>query len=158
MSELIYALGRVFIPVIFIVFGIEQVISVQGLADNIAATNLPLPVQVEQYLPIPKYQALGYIVAGVEILAGLLVLIGFLTRFAAFVLFIFCGVTIFFVDHFWNMDASAQVAAQAQALMYLALMGALLLLVSRGAGGFSLDGAGGQTTAKAADATPPVHA
>jgi putative oxidoreductase len=158
MSELLYTLGRVLIPVIFVVFGVEQITNVAPFADQIAAANLPFPTQIEQYLAIPKYQALAYLVSGIEIAAGLAVLIGLLTRIAALVLFVFCGATIFFVDHFWNMEAPAQVGAQSQALMYLALMGALLLLMGKGAGGFSLDGTGGHPTAKVADGASAAHA
>jgi putative oxidoreductase len=140
MSELLYTVGRVLIPIVFIVSGIEHCINVQSLADALAAANLPFPPQVDQYVPLPKYQALAYLVAGIEAIAGVLIAIGFLTRLAAFVLFVYCGLTIFFVHHFWNM--AAQMAHQIDALTNLALMGAMLLLMARGAGGYSLDGAG----------------
>jgi len=157
MSELLYAIGRALISVIFIVSGIEHFIGVQSLADNIAAANLPLPAQVQQYLPIPQHLALGYLVAAVEVIAGLLVLVGLLTRLAAVVLFVFCALTIAFIHHFWNMEGPAQVANQIHALKNLALMGGLLLLTAKGAGGYSFDGAGEHSTG-AGHATPAAQA
>jgi putative oxidoreductase len=162
MSELLYAVGRALIPVIFIVAGIEHFINIQSLTDNIAAANVPLPPQVEQYVPMPKYQALAYLVAAIEIIAGVLVFVGFLTRIAAFALFVFCGLTIYFIHHFWDMEGAAQTMNQIQALKNLALMGGLLLLMAKGAGAFSLDGhdehAGHATSHHAPAAAHAEHA
>jgi putative oxidoreductase len=160
MSELLYAIGRVLIPVIFIVSGVEHFFGVQSLADHIAAINLPVPAQVEQYLPMPKYLALAYLVAVIEIVGGVLVLIGFLTRLAALALFLFSGLTIYFIHHFWTMEGADQVANQMQALKNLALMGAMLLLMGKGAGSYSLDGWDGSEahTTAAAPAATPEHA
>jgi len=163
MSELLYAIGRALIPVVFIVFGLQHFIGVQSFADNIAAANLPLLPQVEQYLPISGPLALGYLVAVIEIIAGVLVFVGFLTRIAAFVLLVFCALTIYFVHHFWDMEGATQTLNEIQALKNLALMGGLLLLIAKGAGAFSLDGHGedaGHSTAAhpAPAAAQPEHA
>src|SRR5262249_28854266 len=123
MSDLIYGVGRVLVAIIFVVSGVNHFMGVQGFSDNIAAANFPLPAQIEQYLPIGKDLALAYLVAGVEAIAGVLILAGLLTRLAAVVLFVFCGLTIYFVHHFWDMQAPAQAANQIQALKNLAVMG-----------------------------------
>jgi putative oxidoreductase len=139
MSDLIYGVGRVLIALIFIVSGVNHFLGAQGFADSIAAANFPLPAQIEQYLPIAKNLALAYLVAGIEVIGGVLIFAGWLTRLAAAVLFVFCALTIYFVHHFWDMEAAARTGHQLQALKNLAIMGGLLLLGGRGAGAVSLD-------------------
>ena len=47
--------------------------------------------------------------------------------------------TIFFVHYFWAMEGAPRAANQVQALKNLAIMGGLLLLMSQGAGRYSVD-------------------
>jgi putative oxidoreductase len=157
MSDLIYGVGRVLVAIIFVVSGINHFTGVQGFANNIAAANFPLPAQIEQYLPIGKDLALAYLVAGIEVIAGVLIFAGLLTRLAAAVLFVFCGLTIYFVHHFWDMQAPAQAANQIQALKNLAIMGGLLLLGGRGAGAVSLDYVATRSATGSTTAAAPAH-
>ena len=56
------------------------------LADN----NVPIPDEIVPYLGgIPKYEALGYLMAAVEVICGLMVLVGLKARWAALVLVVF---------------------------------------------------------------------
>jgi putative oxidoreductase len=81
-------------------------------------------------------------VAAVDLIGGVLVLIGFLTRWAALALFVFVGLTIFFAHPFWDMEGAARAGNQAHALKNLSIMGALLMIAAMGAGRFSVDGRG----------------
>jgi putative oxidoreductase len=89
---------------------------------------------------MPKYEALGYLVGAVELIGGLMILVGFKARWGALMLFVFTACTIFFVHHFWDMEGAAAAMNQTQALKNLSIMGALLLLVAGGSGSHSLDG------------------
>ena len=88
---------------------------------------------------IPKYEALGYLLAAIEIICGLMVLIGLKARWAALVLVVFTACTIIFVHHFWDMQGDALIQNRADALKNLSIMGGLLLIVAVGAGPSSVN-------------------
>jgi len=86
---------------------------------------------------IPKYQALGYLVAGIELICGLMVLIGLKARWGALVLIVFTAATI--THHFWDMSGEAFSSNLTEVLENLSIMGGLLLVVAVGAGPSSMD-------------------
>jgi putative oxidoreductase len=140
MSRLVFALGRILVPVIFVISGYRKFMSIGGIAKTLADKNLPVPMQVEAWTGMPRYEVLGYAVATIEVLCGIMVLIGFKTRFAAVILFLFTLGTIYVQHDFWNMEGAAQAANQVQALKNLSIMGALLMIAGAGSGGLSFDG------------------
>ena len=135
-----YTLGRIFIPIVFLVEGIQKVMNIGEIAQMLAANGVPVPDEIVPYLGgIPKYEALGYLIAAIEIICGLLVLIGLKARWAALVLIVFTACTIIFVHHFWDMQGDALIQNRADALKNLSIMGGLLLIVAVGAGPSSVD-------------------
>ena len=65
-----------------------------------------------------------------EVICGLMILIGLKARWAALVLIVFTAGTIFFVHHFWDMDAATHSPSNMiEALKNLSIMGGLLLIV-----------------------------
>jgi putative oxidoreductase len=135
-----YTLGRIFIPIVFLVTGIQKVMNVGEIAQMLAANGVPVPEEIVPYLGgIPKYEALGYLIAAIEIICGLLVLIGLKARWAALVLIVFTACTIIFVHHFWDMQGAALIENRADALKNLSIMGGLLLIVAVGAGPSAVD-------------------
>ena len=130
-----YTLGRIFIPIVFLVSGIQKVMNIGEIAQMLAANGVPFPDEIVPYLGgIPKYEALGYLIAAIEIICGLMVLIGLKARWAALVLIVFTACTIIFVHHFWDMQGDALIQNRADALKNLSIMGGLLLIVAVGAG------------------------
>ena len=134
-----YTLGRIFIPIVFLVSGIQKVMNIGEIAQMLAANGVPFPDEIVPYLGgIPKYEALGYLIAAIEIICGLMVLIGLKARWAALVLIVFTACTIIFVHPFWEGGAD-QIANRTEALKNLSIMGGLLLIVAVGAGPSSVD-------------------
>ena len=135
-----YTLGRILIPIVFLVAGIQKVMNIGEIAQMLAANGVPVPDEIVPYLAgIPKYEALGYLLAAIEIICGLLVLIGLKARWAALVLIVYTACTIIFVHHFWDMQGDALIQNRADAVKYLSIMGGLLLIVAVGAGPSSVD-------------------
>jgi putative oxidoreductase len=135
-----YTLGRILIPLVFIVAGIQKLMSIGEVAKMLATNNVPIPDEIVPYLGgIPKYEFLAYLIAAVEIICGLLVLIGLKARWAALVLAVFTACTIIFVHHFWDMEGAALIQNRTEALKNLSIMGGLLLIVAIGSGPSSLD-------------------
>ena len=72
-----YMLGRILLPLVFLVAGIQKLMNIREIADMLAANKIPIPEEIVPYLgSIPKYEALGYLIAAIEIICGLMVLIG----------------------------------------------------------------------------------
>ena len=109
------------------------------LADN----KVPIPDEIVPYLSYvgspTKFQAVGYLIAAVEVLCGFLIVVGLAARWAALILVVFTAATIFFVHHFWDMGGTAFYDHMTQALKNLSIMGGLLLIVAVGAGPNAMD-------------------
>jgi len=138
-----YTLGRIFIPIVFLISGIQKAMNVGEIAQMLTASGVPIPDEIVPYLSyvggIPKYEALGYFIAAIEIICGLMVLIGLKARWAALVLIVFTACPIIFVHHFWDMQGDALIQNRADALKNLSIMGGLLLIVAVGAGPRTVD-------------------
>jgi len=133
-----YMLGRILLSLVFVVAGIQKLMDIRPTADMLAATKIPIPEQIVPYLgDIPKYQALGYLIAAIELICGLMVLIGLKARWGALVLIVFTAATI--THHFWDMSGEAFSSNLTEVLENLSIMGGLLLVVAVGAGPSSMD-------------------
>jgi putative oxidoreductase len=129
-----YTIGRIFLSLLFIVAGVQKLMNVSGIAKMLEDNKVPIPEQVVPYLgSMPKYEALGYLVAGIEVVGGLMVLVGLWARWGAAILAIFTAATVVFVHHFWDMDGAAYTQNLTQALKNLSIIGGLLLVVGTGA-------------------------
>jgi putative oxidoreductase len=135
-----YVLGRILLPLVFLVAGIQKLMKIGDIASQLAANKIPIPDEIVPYLgSTPKYEALGYFIAAVEIICGLMVLIGLKARWAALVLIVFTACTIVFVHHFWDMAGDAYNTNLTEALKNLSIMGGLLLVVAVGSGPSAVD-------------------
>ncbi|MEW6452267.1 MAG: DoxX family protein [Pseudomonadota bacterium] len=133
MLNAAYTVGRVFVPIIFIVSGVQKAMNVAGTAKMLADTNIPVPEAIVPYLQgIPKYEALTYLTAAAEIICGLMIMAGIAARWGALVLFVFTAAATFYFHNFWQMTGEAAAQNQVHALKNLSIMGALLLIVSGG--------------------------
>ena len=128
-----YLLGRILVPLVFLVEGIRKLMNVEGITKMLADNHVPIPDQIIPYLGgMPKYQAAGYLIAAVEVLCALMIMAGLAARWAALVLVVFTAATIFFVHHFWDMAGDAYFSNMTEALKNLSIMGGLLLVVAVG--------------------------
>jgi putative oxidoreductase len=135
-----YALGRILVPLIFLVAGVQKAMNVAATAKLLADANIPIPEEIVPYLGgIPKYEALVYLIAAVEIVCALMVLVGLKARWGALILAVDAACTIIFVHHFWDMDGAALVQHRGEALKYLSILGGLLLIVAVGSGPGSVE-------------------
>lgn len=120
-------ISRVFLAVIFIIAGVRKAMNFDGTAQYIASKGLPVP------------DVLAGATIAVEVLGGVALVVGFLTRLSSFGLAIFCLLTIYFFHNFWALPAAEAMAQQTQAVKNLAIAGGLLLLTYWGAGPLSVD-------------------
>jgi putative oxidoreductase len=130
-----YTLGRILLSLLFIVEGVRKLMDVSKIAKMLQDNSVPVPDEIVPYLGgIPKFQALGYLIAAIEVVGGLMILAGLKARWAALMLIVFTACTIIFVHHFWDMAGDAFFINMTEALKNLAIMGGLLLIVAVGSG------------------------
>jgi putative oxidoreductase len=128
------AIGRVLISAVFIVFGYIQFTNIGGYIAN------PAIIQVSgQTGGILSPTVIAYLVAAIDLIGGLLILVGYQTRWASIVLIIFTVLTLIYVHHFWTMTGAAFGANRAHFYKNLAIIGGLLFLINGGSGSCSLD-------------------
>jgi putative oxidoreductase len=140
MMNVAYALGRIFVPIVFIWSAIQKLLDIGRFAKLLADNQVPIPDEVAAYLgSMPKYDALAWTLAIIELVCGIMILIGLKARWGALVLVVFTAGTIFFVHHFWDMTGEAYAINQTHALKNLSILGALLLIVAVGSGPHSVD-------------------
>ena len=120
--------GRALIALLFIPAGWAKIGGFAGTAGYIASKGIPLP------------EVAAAIAVAAELGLGILLLVGFQTRWSALLLAVFIAVITPMFHNFWAMP-EAQVMMQKQAFFKnLAIVGGLLAFASFGAGRFSVDG------------------
>lgn len=139
MSGLVYTLGRILVPLVFVVSGYRHFMSIAGFTKQLSDRSVPIPMQLEAWTGMPRYEVVAYAGAAVEVLCGIMVLIGFKTRFAAVVLILYTIATIVLENDLSGLDAALQALNQPQLLSNLSIMGGLLIIASVGSGGASFD-------------------
>ena len=113
MSMIAAVIGRLLIAVMFIVSGLQKIADPGPTAQMLSATNLPANLA----LPTGVF----------ELIAGLLLAVGLMTRLVSIVLFVFVGLTIFFFHNQFTDPLQGTLA-----LKNLAIMGGLLMTFAYG--------------------------
>jgi putative oxidoreductase len=119
--------GRVLMAVIFVISGFFKIAGYSQVVAFAAAKGLPAP---------------GLAIAcaaAVEILGGLAVLVGFKTRIASWVLFLYLIPTTVLFHNFWALHGMEQQGNMAHFMKNLAIMGGLLILQAMGPGAYAVD-------------------
>jgi putative oxidoreductase len=135
--------GRILLALIFVLSGFEKIMNASGTIAMMAAHGVPVP-------PV----AFGVTLL-IEFGCGLLLILGYQTRWAALLMFLwFIPVTLMFHVAGYQQaaqqhDAMGALTQQIMIMKNLSILGGLLLLASLGPGALSLDGRG--TTASEAD-------
>jgi putative oxidoreductase len=120
--DAIILIGRVSLALLFVIYGYGKISGFDGLAGFIASKGLPLP------------QVGAAIAIVVELVGGLMVLVGYKTKWAALAIAIFIVPLLIFFHPFWS-DASEMTMF----LKNLSIMGGFLYIAAFGPGKYSID-------------------
>src|SRR3974390_1164979 len=104
MPDYVQAIGRVLISAVFIVFGYIQFTNIGNYIANPAIMKV---AAMSGGILTPT--VIAYLVAAIDLFGGLLILVGYQTRWAAIVLIAFTALTIIFAHNFWTMEGPARV-------------------------------------------------
>ncbi|PUE32614.1 DoxX family protein [Limnohabitans sp. Jir61] len=127
MNNALNLIGRLLIAALFLPAGLAKLAGFDGTVGYIESVGLPLPAVA------------ATVALAVEILGSVALILGFQTRVTASVLAVFTMVASIFFHAFW---AAAPEQAFVQQLLFfknIGVIGGLLVLVSSGAGAWSLD-------------------
>ena len=133
MTDTFNAIARLCLAVVFLVFGFIQFTNIGVYIAN------PTVVKVAGYTGILTPTVIAYLVAAIDLFGGLLILLGYQTRWVTLVLIGFVILTMLFAHNFWTMEGPSRAANQAHFYKNLALIGGLLMLHFYGPGQMSLD-------------------
>jgi putative oxidoreductase len=134
MSDYTQAIGRVLVSAVFIVFGYIQFTHIGNYIANPAIVKFSAQIG-----GVLSPTIIAYLVAAIDLIGGLLILVGYQTRWTSIVLIVFVVLTLIFVHHFWTMEGAAFAGNRAHFYKNLAIIGGLLFLINAGAGSCSLD-------------------
>ena len=123
-------IGRLLFALIFVPAGWGKIAGFSGVAGYIASKGVPLP------------EVCAALAIAAELGLGLLILVGWQTRWAALGLAIFVAVITPIFHNFWAMPEAQQMMQQQAFFKNLAIVGGLLVLSAFGPGAFSIEGRG----------------
>ena len=123
-------IGRLLFALIFVPAGWSKIAGFSGVAGYIASKGVPLP------------EVCAALAIAAELGLGLLILVGWQTRWAALGLAIFVAVITPIFHNFWAMPEAQQMMQQQAFFKNLAIAGGLLVLSAFGPGAFSIEGRG----------------
>lgn len=127
--SLIMLLGRISISAIFIFAGLHKFMDYGSTAEYMASKNMSM-------IPFFLYAA-----AFVELIGGLLVLLGYKARCGALLLALFLLPVTFIFHDFWNVeDIQVLQSEMIHFFSNFAIFGGLLYVYCCGAGACSIDG------------------
>ncbi len=128
-SSIVLLIGRILISPIFILAGISKFMNFSVITGYASDAHLPLPAV-----------ALAC-AAAIQLLGGLAILVGFHTKFAAWIVFLFLIPTTIVLHNFWAMAGPGRAINMTHFETNLAIMGGLLFVATFGAGAYSVDSA-----------------
>jgi putative oxidoreductase len=119
--------GRILMSVLFLVSGFFKLGAYSQMVGYAASKGLPMA-------------GVAIACAAVlELAGGLALLIGFQTRIAAWLLFLYLIPTTFYFHNFWAMQGMEQQDNMVHLLKNVAIMGGLVILAANGPGPYSID-------------------
>ena len=128
MQSLVPLLGRILLAAIFISSGFSKITGFEGTVGYIASKGLPMP----------QVLALGAIV--VELGGGLMLLIGWKTRWAAAALLVFTALAALLFHNFWSAPPDQAQNQMIHFMKNICMAGGLMYVVVFGSGPLSIDG------------------
>ena len=121
-------LGRVLIALIYLLSGYGKITGFESTVGYIASKSLPLP----------QLAAIGAII--VELGGGMMLVVGWKTRWATGALFVFTALAGLLFHNFWAVPAAEAPNQMTHFLKNVSILGGLLFVVVHGSGPLSIKG------------------
>jgi len=125
-SSALALVGRILLSAIFVMSGYGKIGKFADTAAAIASKGLPAP------------EVVAVLTIGVELGGGLLLLIGWKARWAAFALAVFTLLAGFLFHNYWTMTGAAAAGNYINFMKNLAIAGGMLMVVAYGPGRYAI--------------------
>jgi putative oxidoreductase len=119
--------ARLLMSAIFIVFGLRKALAFAGTAGYFAKLGFPAP------------EAMVVLSIIIEIGGGILLAIGFKTRWVAWLLTLFVVIGTLMAHRYWEFDAAQYANQMTHFFKNLCILGGLLMVAAYGPGPHSVD-------------------
>lgn len=119
--------SRVLLMLLFVIFGWEKLFAYAATVRNFAVMGLPMPVLA------------AFIAVVMELVVGVALILGLLTRPLAIILAIYTFATALLGHHYWTMTGVQRLEGEIGFFKNVSIVAGLLLLYVSGAGRYSLD-------------------
>lgn len=126
-KDIVTLLGRILIALLYVPSGFGKIAGFAGTAGYIASKGLPLP------------EVGAAIAIVVELGVGLMLLVGWKSRWAALILAVFTVAAAVFFHKFWAVPTEQVMGNQIHFFKNLAIAGGLLFIWAFGPGRLSVD-------------------
>lgn len=120
-------LARLCLAGVFIVFGLRKLMAVAGTTGYFGKLGLPMP------------EIVVWLVILVEVVGGILLVVGWRTRIVAWILAAFVVAATLLAHRYWEFDAAQYVPQLTNFMKNLAITGGLLMIAAVGPGRYSID-------------------
>ena len=119
--------GRILLAAMFLLAGFDKIGGFAGTAGYIASKGLPVP------------QVLAAATIALEVIGGLLLIIGWKARWVALAFAAFTLVASFVFHNYWMLPPAQQMAQQLFFMKNMSIVGGMLMVVAFGPGAWSVD-------------------
>lgn len=119
--------GRVLVALLFTYFGYLKLVGYQGTINYFTRWQFPVP------------EATAVLAIAIELGGGILLLIGWKTRWVAWLFVLYVIIATAVAHRFWTYEAAQQFAQTSFFFKNLAIIGALIYIAAVGPGRLSVD-------------------
>jgi putative oxidoreductase len=120
--------GRILLSVLFLTTGYRKLMAVAATAGYFGKLGFPMP------------EVMAWVAIAIELGGAILLIVGWKTRWAAWLLALFTLIAAFAAHRFWEFDAAQYANQMNHFLKNLAIVGALIFVAATGPGALSMDG------------------
>lgn len=126
-KDAVILVARILLMVLFIMFGWSKLTGFAGTVAYMTSSGAPVP------------ELSAVIAVVMELVVGVVLLVGFFTRPLALLLAVYTLGTALIGHHYWNMTGAMQYDNMIHFYKNISIIGGLLLLCVTGAGKYSID-------------------
>jgi putative oxidoreductase len=119
--------SRILLMLLFVIFGWDKLFAYAATVRNFALIGVPMPVLATA------------IAVGMELIVGVALMIGLLTRPLAIILAIYTFATALLGHHYWTMTGAQRIEGEIGFFKNVSIVAGLFLLYVSGPGRYSLD-------------------
>lgn len=119
--------GRILLGLLFAYFGYMKLMNMGGTVNYFTKWEFPMP------------QAMAWLAVLFELVGGLMIIVGWKTRWAAWALALYVVIATAVAHRFWTYDAAQVFNQTSHFFKNVSIIGGMLMLATAGPGRYSVD-------------------